>query len=69
MLYVVIELRKTNDQIDYTITKHSDRASAESKFYAVLSEAAASSVPKHACSLITEDGVCLRDGVYEHGEA
>lgn len=66
MKYLVIEIQKTDDQISHIITTHDSRSEAESKYYLVLSAAAVSSVPKHACSLLTEDGVCIRNEAYEH---
>ena len=68
MKYVVVELQKNGNSIASIITDYNTRNEAESKYYAVLSVAATSSVPKHACSLLTEDGVCIRNEVYEHEE-
>jgi hypothetical protein len=66
MLYVVIELQKNGDNMANIVTKHNTRNEADSKFFAVLSAAAISSVEKHACALLTEDGICLRSEVYKH---
>lgn len=66
MLYVVIELQKNGDSIANIVTTHATRNEADSKFFAVLSAAAISTVEKHACSLLTEDGICVRSEVYEH---
>ena len=66
MKYVVIELQKNNDNIANIVTAHDTRNEAESKYYTVLAAAAISNVEKHACSLLTEDGMCIRNEVYEH---
>lgn len=68
MKYLVIEIQKTGDQIANIVTAHDDRNAADSKYYTVLAAAAISSVPKHAASLLTEDGMCIRSEVYEHYE-
>ena len=66
MKYLVIEIQKTGDNISHIVTTHDTRNEADSKYYLVLSAAAVSSVPKHAASLLAEDGHCLRSEVYEH---
>jgi hypothetical protein len=66
MLYVVIELQKNGDSIANIVTTHETRNEADSKFFSVLSAAAISTVEKHACSLLTEDGICIRSEAYEH---
>ena len=66
MKYLVIEIQKNGDTVGNIVTAHNSRNEAESKFYTVLAAAAISSVEKHACSLLTEDGVCIRNEVYEH---
>ena len=66
MKYLVIEIQKNGDTVGNIVTAHNSRNEAESKFYTVLAAAATSSVEKHACSLLTEDGVCIKNEVYEH---
>lgn len=66
MKYLVVEIQKTGEQIANIVTAHNTRNEAESKFYQVLAAAAISSVPKHSASLLTENGVCIRNESYEH---
>ena len=66
MTYLVIEIQKTGDTVGNIVTAYTNRNEAESKYYAVLSAAAVSSVEKHACSLLTEDGASIRNEAYEH---
>ena len=68
MKYLVIEIQKNDDTVGNIVSAYDTRNEAESKFYTVLSAAAISSVEKHACSLLTEDGVCIRNEVYEHSQ-
>ena len=68
MKYVVIEIQNTGDSIATIVTDHDDRNAADSKFYSVLAAAAVSKVPKHAASLLTEEGRCLKSEYYEHEE-
>lgn len=65
-MYLVIEIQKAGDQLANIVTAYSSRNEAESKFYTVLAAAAISSIEKHAASLLTEDGNCIRSEVYEH---
>ena len=66
MKYLVIEIQKNGDTVGNIVTAHNSRNEADSKFFAVLSAAAISTVEKHACTLLTEDGVCIRSEAYEH---
>ena len=65
-MYVVIELQKNGDQLASIVTKHDTVNEADSKFYSVMAAAAISQVEKHACTLLTEDGLSLRNAYYEH---
>ena len=66
MKYLVIEIQKNGDTVGNIVTSHDSRNEADSKFFSVLSAVAISTVEKHACALLTEDGVCVRSEVYEH---
>lgn len=65
-MFVVIELQKNGDQLASIVTKHNTMNEADSKFYTVMAAAAISNVEKHACALLTEDGLSLRNAYYEH---
>ena len=65
MKYVVIEIQDTNDTISTLVTTHDTREEADSKYYQILSYAAVSNLPKHAASLLTDTGKCLKNDYYE----
>ncbi len=67
MKYIVMEIQIfQNGNISTPCYSYDDKMKAESKYFSILSSAALSSLPKHACSLLTEDGMCIRNEVYEH---
>lgn len=45
---------------------YDDKQSAEAKFHAILSAAAGSKLPVHACIMYDETGSPLRHEVYKH---
>lgn len=67
MTYVVVELQ-TNDegQVANLVTQHATREEAESKYHAVLSAAAVSSVAYHAAVLMTNTGHVHETKCYHH---
>ena len=67
MSYLVVELQTYSDgTVGHLEWSFTSQAQAESKFHAVLSAAAISEVPVHACSLLASDGRLLNRGCYEH---
>lgn len=70
MSYIVIELQTNADgTVGNLVWSYTNQEQAESKFHAVLSAAAISTIPVHACSLLASDGRLLNRGCYEHGTA
>ena len=68
-MYIVIELQTTGDSVAIvTPVTYSDPKEAESKYHAVLSAAAVSSVEKHACVILTEEGFLVDSKCYVHEE-
>lgn len=68
MSYIVIELQTNADgTVGNLVWSYTNQEQAESKFHAVLSAAAISTIPVHACSLLSGDGRLLNRGCYEHG--
>lgn len=68
MSYLVVELQTYSDgTVGHIEWSFDNQAEAESRFHAVLSAAAISEVPVHACSLLSSDGRLLNRGCYEHG--
>ena len=67
MRFIVMEIQIfPNGNISTPCYAYDDRTKAESKYFSILSSAAISSLPKHACALLTEDGMCIRNEAYEH---
>ena len=68
MSYLVVELQTYADgtvgHIEWDFTS---QAEAESRFHAVLSAAAVSEVPVHACTLLASDGGLINTACYKHG--
>lgn len=69
MQYIVIELQTDKDgAVANIVTKHPTLQEAESKYHAVLSAAAVSSVPQHAAVIIGSNGHQYAAKCYVHGE-
>lgn len=66
-MYIVIELQ-TNDNgtVGNFVWAYEDRNQAEAKYHAVLSAAALSKLPIHACVLLDNSGNSYMQGVYYH---
>lgn len=66
--YVVIEIQSFADGGMATPAySYSDITSAEAKYHTILATAAKSLLPKHACILISDQGLPLRHECYLHG--
>jgi hypothetical protein len=67
MKYIVIELQKNNDgSVGNLVYAFNKKAEAESKYYAILSAAAVSSVPVHSAIIIQEDAVPVTFKSFSH---
>ena len=65
--YIVVEIQSFADGGMATPSySYSDLNSAEAKYHSVLAVAAKSSVLKHACILMTDEGFPLRHECYTH---
>ena len=66
-MYIVIELQKNADgHVANLVTEHSTLAEAESKYYAVLSAAAVSTIPVHSAIIVSEEGFPVKYQCYKH---
>lgn len=65
-MFIVLEIQKTGNQIAHILTAHETLQEAESKWHAVLSVAAVSSVPQHAATLLDDKGYTIKVECYEH---
>ena len=66
MKYIVIELQKNGDQISNIVTAFNDANQADNKYFTILASAAISNVERHAASMLTDEGECLRYAHYDH---
>jgi len=65
--YLVIEMQTWVDGTMATPTyAYDDKASAIAKWHTILAAAVKSTLPVHAASLMTNDGICLQSECYEH---
>jgi hypothetical protein len=69
-MYIVMEIQTNSDgTVGTLVNSYADRDHAESKYHTILAAAAISTLPCHAAVLLTEQGLILANGYYEHGEA
>jgi hypothetical protein len=67
MKYIVIELQESADgQVANIVTSHDTANEAESKYHAVLSAAAVSSVPVHSAIMVNSHGGYINSQSYDH---
>ena len=67
MIFIVIELQTTTDgTVGTFVFSFSTRYAAEAKYHDILSKAAASTVYKHGCVMLTEEGTRLKSECYTH---
>lgn len=66
MTYLVIELQTTNNITSHLAWSYDSIEQAESKYHAVLSAAAISSIPIHAAVILNQEGNTIRSWFYEH---
>lgn len=66
-MYIVIELQKnTQGTVSNIVTAHQNLAEAESKYHAILANAAISTVPMHSAVILSEDGFPVKHQCYKH---
>lgn len=69
MKYIVIELQtNSNGTVGNLVWAFDELNAAESKYHAVLSAAAISTLPMHACALMQSDGRMIEKGCFTHEE-
>ena len=67
MHYIVVEIQTNlNGTVGNIVTAYADRNQAESKYHTVLAAAAVSSLPSHACVLMTNEGHMIASAAYHH---
>ena len=65
-MFIVIELQKTGDTVANIVQTYTNQNEADSRFYAIMSAAAISSVPVHSCIVIDEECRIYQTGTYKH---
>ena len=66
-MYIVIELQKNADgHVSNIVTEHSTLAEAESKYHAILSAAAVSTIPVHSAIIVSEEAFRVDSKCYKH---
>lgn len=66
-MYIIFEIQTNTDGTVGTLVNTADtRNRAESIYHQVLAAAALSSLPRHACVLMTNDGFQLMSQCYHH---
>ncbi len=67
MKYIIVEVQVFEDgNVSTPCYAYDNRNSAESKYHSILSSAAVSSLPKHTCYLVSDDGYVFEGKCYEH---
>lgn len=65
--YLVVEIQKfANGSMSTPSWAYDSLLSAEAKYHTVLAAAAASSLPVHACILMSEEAFPIRHECYKH---
>ncbi len=65
-MFIVIELQKTGDTVANIVQTYTNQNEADSRFYAIMSAAAISTVPVHSCMVIDEECRIYQTGTYKH---
>ena len=69
MKFLVIEIQTNKDgSVGNFVFAYESELEARSKYHAVLSAAATSTIPVHAAVLLTSDGSYVTGERFEHGE-
>ena len=66
-MFIVFEIQTNADgSIGTLVTTYTDRNQAESAYHQVLAAAAVSTLPKHSCSILNEEGEEICHVCYTH---
>lgn len=69
MTYLVIELQTTNGVTSHLAWSYDNIEQAESKYHAILSAAAISTIPIHAAAILNQEGNNVKSWYYMHEAA
>lgn len=66
-MYIIMEVQVfADDNIGTLCYTYSDKNIAEQKYHSVLSAAAVSTLPRHTCFMLMDNGRVVRSESYEH---
>lgn len=66
--YIVIEIQTNSEGVvSWLVDSFNDINAAESKYHTVLSFAAVSNLPVHACVMLSNEGFYIKHQCYKHG--
>ena len=66
-MFIVFEIQTNADgSVGTLVTTYTDQNQAESAYHSVLSSAAISALPVHACTLMSEEGFEIKHECYKH---
>ena len=69
MKYIIVEIQvDASGNVATLVNQESDRLRAESIYHQVLAAAAVSQLSKHGAVLMSDEGFCLLQDCYKHGE-
>lgn len=69
MEYIVIEIQVNADgSVGTLIWHYTDEMQAQSKYHSVLASAAISNLPRHAATMLADDGSYIQHQCFEHSE-
>ena len=69
MNYIIVESQTTNGTTAVLHTIKTDYFAAEAEYHSKLAYAAASAVPLHAVTMLTENGKMVKYEAYDHTPA
>ena len=61
-----MELQKNGDQLSNVVTTYDNIYDADNKYYTILASAAISNVDRHAATMLTDEGFCVKNQYYDH---
>lgn len=66
-MYIIMEVQIfANGGISTPCYAYSDKNRAEQKYHTILASAAVSTLPRHTCFMLMDDGRVIRSESYEH---
>lgn len=67
-MFIVIELQKNGNELSNIVTTYDNINEADNKYHTILASAAVSNVDRHAASMLSDEGYCIKCEYYDHTE-